>query len=364
MDLTLNEIKNELQISAELYESKRKALNTLDKIERLENTEKKIVALKAKTNVINTFNEFKYNSPKTFPENYSVYCSDISYGERPKSVSPSKDMTMPIIVRFLAYAGIIVGLVGIAFPILLIVAAVMEIAFFILRLKFPFRKLKDFYRWNLDHSSYSDSLNRYYNKSRKELHDFLSKSEESVLAKIKEFEKKIDEEYKALENEKSKISDKHKSEREELEAIMQELTDEQNKITVIAPDLRHLSGAILRNLNLGRADNLKEAINIALEDERIAEEESRRDFEAREREKREMAYEYEMQKMQREHNREMERQAQEQTRQAQEQSRKQAEAERQARSASIQKCARCLNRGKCSISVQRNSLTCSAYKPR
>ena len=60
MDLTLNEIKNELQISAELYESKRKALNTLDKIERLENTEKKIVALKAKTNVINAFNEFKY----------------------------------------------------------------------------------------------------------------------------------------------------------------------------------------------------------------------------------------------------------------------------------------------------------------
>ena len=52
MDLTLNEIKNELQISAELYESKRKALNTLDKIERLENTEKKIVALKAKQTLL------------------------------------------------------------------------------------------------------------------------------------------------------------------------------------------------------------------------------------------------------------------------------------------------------------------------
>lgn len=290
--------------------------------------------------------------------------TNISYGERPKTSSPSQDMTMPIIVRLLAYLGIIVALVGIAFPILFIAAAVLEIAFFILRVKFPFEKADDFYCWDLNHSNYSNRFNDYHSNSRKEIHNFFRKSEDPILAKIKEIEEKTEAEYKALVEEEKKISDKHKGEREDLEAIMQELTDEQNKITVIAPALRHLSGAILRNLNLGRADNLKEAINIALEDERIAEEESRRDFEAREREKREIAYEQEMKEMQREHNREMERQAQEQTRQAEAQARKQAEAERQARSASIQKCARCLNHGKCSISVQRNSLTCSAYKPR
>ena len=157
----------------------------------------------------------------------------------------------------------------------------------------------------------------------------------------------------------------------EIEAKRKALSDELSKIDVISPRLYYDAQRILDMLELGRAETLKEAINMALEERRLEEEEEKRELEALEREQilREQAEEN------RRHNEEMQRMAEEEARETREHNRRMEEdAQRRAREAAAkersdsyaasQKCMNCQNRSKCSYSVKQNSLTCSAYIPK
>ena len=143
---------------------------------------------------------------------------------------------------------------------------------------------------------------------------------------------------------------------------------------VIHPDLFYLAGNISEILEYGRADSLKEAINIALSDERHDEEENERRREAARQE----AILEEQAEAEAAHNREMqriaEREARESQRAREESARREKQAadererrERQAQSererARRSRCNSCINSSKCSYSAKQAD-SCGGYVPR
>lgn len=158
----------------------------------------------------------------------------------------------------------------------------------------------------------------------------------------------------------------------------------------------HLAYSIHSLLSGGRADTLKEALNLAIDEERKAREEAERRAEAKRLEEsqrrhqeaeaaaraehdRRMEREAEWQRQHQEaeaaaraeHDRRMEREAALQRQhqeaitaaQAQSDRRMEREAERQ-RSAARARCVKCANYSKCPRSVREASLTCGSYRPR
>ena len=176
--------------------------------------------------------------------------------------------------------------------------------------------------------------------------------------------------------------------KEQGDALVKEL----DGVTVIHADLFEHAGFIATLLKTGRADTLKEAINLALEEVRKDEEERQRREEARARAEilEEQATENRLynEAMQRaaedqaramkEHHAEMERAAREQAKAAELQAQAAAAANKlaqdQARAAQVrarsaeyearEKCRGCVNSTKCSFAARQNSLSCGAYKPR
>ncbi len=163
---------------------------------------------------------------------------------------------------------------------------------------------------------------------------------------------------------------------------------------VAAPEYFHLVPKVISMLKTGRADSYKEALNIAIEEERQeAIEAARREEEARrlaalERQaEEERRHNMMLEQQQREHDRAMERAAQDQAaeqRRANQQAerdrqraesearRRQMAAESEARKqanatrmAGVSKCAACKNNKHCPSHVKNNGsgLTCGAYQP-
>ena len=177
-----------------------------------------------------------------------------------------------------------------------------------------------------------------------------------------------------------------------IKAQMDALVEQARAVTVIHHELFEHAGAIAKLLKTGRADTLKEAINMALEEARKEEEEQQRRAEALaqeallERQATEnRLYNEAMQRAaedqaraMREHHAEMERAAREQAKAAELQAQAAAAANKlaqdQARAAQVrarsaeyearEKCRGCVNSTKCSFAARRNSLSCGAYKPR
>ena len=213
---------------------------------------------------------------------------------------------------------------------------------------------------------------------------------------VEEWLKRLEEELELIDREMTEIHEKNLDKLNKLQEEFSKITEELNKVTLIHSDLFGNAYRISSMLKLGRADTLKEAINMALEEERKDMEEAERRNEARqqeailerqaednrmhneamEREAREQNF------AMRAHNEAMERAAraqaqamqaqaaaaEAQTRQAQSQARAQADAAtRQAKSiqeASRARCLSCVNSSKCSISVKMNSISCGGYRPR
>lgn len=177
-------------------------------------------------------------------------------------------------------------------------------------------------------------------------------------------------------------------------AELEENTARIMEIDVVTPEYYHLVSTIISMLKSGRADTYKEALNMAIEEERLADieaarrEEENRRIAAMERQAEEdRRHNMMMEEQQAAHNRAMERvaedQAAEQRRanQQAERDRRNADAEarrrqdaaasearKQAaatRSAGISKCASCRNSSRCPSHVKNNGsgLTCGGYVP-
>ena len=171
-----------------------------------------------------------------------------------------------------------------------------------------------------------------------------------------------------------------------------------SQITVIDAELFELSGKIASMLEQGRAESLKEAINLAIDEDRqekhnqaMQEEAELQTLAAQEQARAEQEHNEEMQRISAEHNRNMEIAAQEQARAMQEQARAAQEqaraAQEQARAAQEQtrvsqeqaraaqkqadeakynasrRCQFCANFTKCSGYAKQNAANCAAYRP-
>ena len=172
-------------------------------------------------------------------------------------------------------------------------------------------------------------------------------------------------------------------------------SDEINSIDVLHPSYHHLVTNIIANLKSGRADDLKEALNLAIDEERQEQEAAaRREAEARrqaEEERRteimrrqaeeERRHNEQMERQQAEQAREAARQQQAAARQQQEAARQQAwdakvaadkarseqrAAENRSRGIGVSKCATCANSSRCPSHVKNSGagLTCGGYRPR
>lgn len=138
----------------------------------------------------------------------------------------------------------------------------------------------------------------------------------------------------------------------------------------IPKEYYHHIPKLISLLQSGRADSYKEALNMAIEEERQdAMEAARQEEEARRLAAMERQAEEE-----RRHNMMMERQQAAQERAQQYAAQKQADAEKRAaqkaeqerKAAGFRKCINCANKTKCNIYVQESGagLTCGAYRPR
>jgi len=149
-------------------------------------------------------------------------------------------------------------------------------------------------------------------------------------------------------------------------------------ITLIHSDLFHNAQRIADILKMGRADTLKEAINLSLDEERKEQEEEMRREEAREQaaileqqaqdnERHNLAMQRaaaeELAAM-REHNNAMERAARAQADEARRQTELAQKAQTQAKQAAEARCAHCINYSKCSYYVRKNAINCSSYRPK
>ncbi|MBQ9736656.1 MAG: hypothetical protein IJV96_07730 [Clostridia bacterium] len=195
------------------------------------------------------------------------------------------------------------------------------------------------------------------------------------------FAEEFDKVNKATDAVKKKAVAAYKEAEKEHEALDAELA----KVTLIDSDYFVIADRIAAALKRGRADTLKEAINIVLDDVRKEQAEEARREEARRREaimekeaEEERRHNDAMRRQaeedaraQREHNARMEREAAAQTRAAEraaDEQRRAADAQRrqsqEQERAAMEKCRKCANSTKCSYAVKKNSLSCGAYRPR
>lgn len=128
----------------------------------------------------------------------------------------------------------------------------------------------------------------------------------------KQKEEKIREEeelHQKFSEDRRKLAEKEKELKKQLEAVEEQL----NAVTIIHPDMTDMASDIARILEMGRADTLKEAINLALEDDRKATEEMNRQAEAQRQEaileqqaQQTRRHQMEMEEAERAHNKAME----------------------------------------------------------
>jgi translation initiation factor IF-2 len=181
---------------------------------------------------------------------------------------------------------------------------------------------------------------------------------------VKDCDGKFDELFKEMTKEKNKLAKQHLAELEELDQEWKEICNQLESVTLIHSDLFYIAWRISSALERGRATTLQEAINIAIDDERLAREEAARQAEARRQE----AILQRQAEDNRRHNEAVERAAREEARRAEQEARDQAyRAEREARDkerAAEARCLACVNRNKCSYTVKKNSLSCSAFCPK
>ena len=162
---------------------------------------------------------------------------------------------------------------------------------------------------------------------------------------------------------------KYEKKKNDIDAELARLYKELEEIGILTPTYYYLAMDVCQVLENGRGDTLKEALNIAIDDERKEKEAEERRQEARRREEilRDQAEE------ERRHNAAMEREAREQSEAArkmqEENERHNRETEKSAREQrnktySTNMCSYCAYSGSCPKLNVRRTGTCGAFKPR
>ncbi len=238
---------------------------------------------------------------------------------------------------------------------------------------------KDYADWerNFNNAATAEEDERFLNEFKK--YDF------AFLELVKACDKKYEDEEKRCQ--KALNANKKKYDQKELEILnsINEVEKDLSQVTVIHSSLFEHAWRISSILSTGRADTLKDAINLALEEDRRDKEEAERRAEAQRQEAileqqamdnrmhnaaMERAAEEEARRT-RAHNAAMERAAQQQAQAAEAQAREAAKqtemAKKQANDAmraASARCSRCANYSKCSYKVKQNAVNCAAYTPR
>lgn len=222
-----------------------------------------------------------------------------------------------------------------------------------------------------------EANNSFYNDFAKYHQGFVSYTEAC--------NKKHDEELKAIVEKNKELDKKFEKTIEDLEKQKAEVDSRLKSFTALTPAYYELASSVRDMLESGRADTLKEAINLAVAEQQRVEAEAERRAEADrrqaelERQGREAAAAAEA------HNRAMERAAEDQARAAREQARAAEDQARAARQqaadakraadqaradearmtqAGFKRCATCANTTKCPLEAKKRGATCGAYKPR
>lgn len=116
---------------------------------------------------------------------------------------------------------------------------------------------------NTEKIKYDSNVNRraLFEKCINELHD----------ENIMEFQRSLDDfrtQYQIYSHKYDECYENYKQQKNELINEKDEVADEIEKITVISMDYLHLAGDVSKLLSSGRADTLKEALNLAIAEER------------------------------------------------------------------------------------------------
>ena len=205
-------------------------------------------------------------------------------------------------------------------------------------------------------------------KYDREVEEYVIKFAEAKAEAKKELEQFKNDENKLYEEKVSKITEKYEKERKEISQKLESLDIKISSYTLIDKSLFYLSGKIARVLEMGRADSLKEAINIALDDERKEEEEKQRRREAEEMaeiakeeaDRRVRLEEHQAEELRR-HNREMEYQAEKQAKAEAEFRKAQLENEKNAALMRARaQCNSCYKRDKCLLTGH-PPIPCNSY---
>lgn len=219
--------------------------------------------------------------------------------------------------------------------------------------------------------------------------------DDKFLSFVENCDKKFEEENIHHKEELEKIAERNQKKLDDFYKQRETLVNELTSITLIPEDLYCYAYRISSMLKQKRADSLKEAINLALDEKRKEEEEEARREEAARREAilEQQAYdnrmhneamqraaeeearatrEYNaaMERAVREHNAAMERAAQAQAtaaeaqaREAQKQTKMVSQQANDARRAALERCSKCKNRGSCSVHGDA-AIGCPSFRPR
>ena len=237
--------------------------------------------------------------------------------------------------------------------------------------------------YNLEKKKYDDSV-AAYEKSikafRNSLNFYGQEKAEGIVA-AEEFARQ----YKEAYEEYDRLLKECVSKKADAMESFVEKMKEAKTYDFVPTEYYHLIRPVIKLLKSGRADNYKEALNLAIQEDREEQAEAARRAEEAQRTQimREQAEAEERRALEAQrHNQEMERQQQlhnkamlEEQRAANQAAakaaaqqaqaaRQQADAERDMRRAASHMCSRCANASKCSGSVKGRTLNCGGYRPR
>ena len=195
-----------------------------------------------------------------------------------------------------------------------------------------------------------EALESWFSVEEKEqFYSTFREYDKSFIKILKTCEKKAKEEWTIYDSELSAFEKNYVEEKKKLEDKQIALSRELYKHTVIDSSLFQIAGDIYTILKLKRADTLKEAINLALDDKRKEAEDAQRAL----------------------HNAEMERLAEERVSAARAQAhaveRQNAEnrrAQEEAKVAAFKRCMHCAYTDRCSSTVKSNAVNCTSYVPK
>lgn len=389
-ELTLNEVISELDRISFLYDKKQTLNNAMDNI----SNEKKAEDQELLTDVADTLRKFEEAQNTKFSANKPLISAPRlstppEAPKKPNLKNPIKDVLIASIsglltfvaavLLFLAFMPVISDIMNgfFGFVVFLIIIVCPCVWFFS-----GARKATEIFEWQKAEKEWEEKQSEWELKFNKSI---TKEDDERFINEFKEFDtaflsmvdvcsQKYDKEFKRYSDGLEAIKEKYIKKLDDISEEIKGTLDLLCQDTIIHPDLFDNAWRISSMLKTGRADTLKEAINLALDEERKDMEEAARRAEARQQEaileqqardnrmhNEAMARAAEEEaRAQRAHNAAMERAAEAQAREAAKQT---AAAAQQARDAQ-NRCRYCANVSKCSFVAKKNAANCAAYRPR